>query len=663
MRLSSEFFSGDRPDFLTFADDADAHGFLNADARDGVVGGKTSLTVSEAADRLLRGEPGWSHALNTGATVTYAFRATAPTDMPNGVTGFTPFNAAQILQAEKALQSWSDVANIRFVRVAEGGYSNEASILFANYGSGESGAAAFAYYPGNTAHGSRSGDVWINASLSYNTNPTPTNYGGMVLVHELGHAIGLAHPADYDAAPGKALTYAANADYYEDSRQYTVMSYFGEANTGGAFGGVYASSPLLDDIAAAQLAYGANMTTRTGDTTYGFNSNAGRDGFSASSASTRLVFAVWDAGGVDTLDFSGYRVAQTIDLREGFFSSVGGQTGNVTIAMGAVIENAIGGAAADIITGNAAANRLIGGGGGDSLDGGRGLDSAGYSGRFAGYALSPLTNGGWSVRDTVGADGADTIINIETLTFTDRTVSVVDSRVAAVMSSVLRLAPFSDSAEALTQSLAAGMAAGGDHNAAIAQVLKTADATSAVAVLSYQFFTGKTPTIAGMDYLVAPDGPNANNLNSAYYQDFEYSNRYINFAVNLGKVGEGAGTFATGYGELSLFEATRKAYATIFGAAPGDQKVRDLLDVTFNLSGQTMTRADYFAYYGQDGLSGQGTKAAMVGWLLAEAQKADIGVYARSSDAFFSEQVSHNVYGVDLIGTYARPEYILVAEG
>ena len=31
------------------------------------------------------------------------------------------------------------------------------------------------------------------------------------------------------------------------------------------------------DILAAQIMYGADMTTRTGDTTYGFNSNAGRD--------------------------------------------------------------------------------------------------------------------------------------------------------------------------------------------------------------------------------------------------------------------------------------------------------------------------------------------------------------------------------------------------
>lgn len=629
--------------------------FVDADSRTGTIDGKKSLTVEQAASQLLRGEPGWSAALYVPATVTYAYRSTAPNTMPTDTGGFSRFNAAQIAQTEKALQSWADVANITFVRVGQGAsdedaYSDSASILFGNFSTGESDAAGFAYYPGNTAASSRSGDVWLKSTLGYNTNPSASNYGGMVIVHEIGHAIGLAHPAEYDASETEPVTYAKHAEYYEDSRQYTVMSYFGEANTGGSFQGAYASSPLLDDIAAAQMAYGANMNTRTGDTVYGFNATAGRDWFLATSSSSKLVFAVWDAGGVDTLDFSGYKVNQIIDLRSGYFSSVGGLKGNVTIAMNAVIENAIGGSGIDTINGNAADNRLVGGSGADVLDGGKGIDTAVFSGAFANYKVTAGVDGAWSVADRVAGDGTDSLLNIERLAFSDRTVSLVDSRVATAVSNILRLTTFSAAAEPITQSLGASMATGASYTDAIGQVAKAALSTSSVAVMSYQFFTGKTPTAAGMDYLVNPDGVNGNNLNSAYYQSFNLENRYINFAVNLGKVGEGAAKFTADYGGLTLFEATRKAYATIFGPTPTDEKIHALID----------TRADYFAAYGQDGLNGQGTKAAMVGWLMAEAGKANVGVYAKSADALFMDQATQDAFGVDLVAVYAKPEYSLI---
>ena len=75
-----------------------------------------------------------------------------------------------------------------------------------------------------------------------------------------------------------------------------------------------------------------------------------------------------------------------------------------------------------------------------------------------------------------------------------------------------------------------------------------------------------------MDFLVSPTGPNTNDLNSAYDRSFNLENRYINFAVNLGKNGAGAAGFNARYGALSLFEATRTAYATIFGEAPSDTR-------------------------------------------------------------------------------------------
>jgi len=360
--------------------------FLDASERGGTYASKPSFTIDRAAKQLTGFDPdtgqpypGWSSAPGVGFTVTYAFRSTAPLDMPGDTAGFSRFNSAQIAQTELALQAWADVANIRFTRVGsgaagEGAYSNNAAILFGNYSSGEDGAAAFANYPGNTSFGSTAGDVWVNSTAGSNSSPSIGNYGGQVLIHEIGHAIGLSHPGEYNADANTTFTYAGDAEYYEDSRQYTVMSYFGETNTGANFQGRYSAVPLLDDIAGAQLEYGVNWTTRTGDTVYGFNSTAERVWFAATSSTTKLIFAVWDAGGTDTLDFSGYFNSQVIDLREGFFSNVGGLVGNVAVAKGAVIENAKGGSGADQMNGNAAANAIYGGSGGDTLQGFEGRD-------------------------------------------------------------------------------------------------------------------------------------------------------------------------------------------------------------------------------------------------------------------------------------------------
>ena len=387
--------------------------YLNDDQRGGLApNGKTSFTIDEAAIRLTGGEPGWNAAMGQAWTVTYAYRSTAPATMPSDTGGFSRFEAPQINQAELALKSWSDVANITFIRVGagvsgEGAYSDQASILLGNYSTGEAGSAAFAYYPGNPNFSSASGDLWVNSTLSYNANPSAANFGGQVLVHELGHTIGLAHPSDYNASANSTLSYVSDASYFEDSRQYTVMSYFGGYNTGADLPG-YAAAPLVDDIAAIQLIYGANMSTRTGDTVYGFHSTADEPWLQLTSQNSIAQFAVWDAGGRDTFDFSGYGNAQLIDLRQGFFSDVGGYVGNVAIARGADIENAIGGSGADVINGNSLDNVLDGGAGNDTLNGGNGDDT------LVGGAGDDVLSGG-AGRDifvfSASNSGTDTVLD------------------------------------------------------------------------------------------------------------------------------------------------------------------------------------------------------------------------------------------------------------
>jgi serralysin len=188
----------------------------------------------------------------------------------------------------------------------------------------------------------------------------------------------------------------------------------------------------------------------------------------------------------------------------------------------------------------------------------------------------------------------------------------------------------------------------------LAQALTTiehyGDATTSVATIAYEFFTGKTPTAGGYNYLIN-SAANPDNLNSAYYAQFNEENRYINFAVNLGKDGAGMANFQRDYGGLNLHDAMTQAYTTIFGFAPAAGKIDGLLSAQIT---PTETRADYFAAYGLDGPGGQGTKAAAVGWLMVEAVKADLGTYAQANDHFLAALAGGTAqYNVDLLSVYA----------
>ncbi len=310
---------------------------------------------------------------NPGPTqITYSFKG-------NG-NGIVAMNADQMFWTGEALKTWEAVADIVFVYDASG----NGQIAFGTEDLGEDTA------------GEKSGQVGdkVNVSLNNNTkvttddptllNPTRGSYGFHTLIHEIGHALGLKHPGNYNGADGTADPPYLNPS--NDSWKYSVMSYNGNGGNGTQYFGtnVAPETPMLYDMIAIANLYDRNLNYNSGDNVYSWNTN---DAFFAT---------LWDMGGTDYISAATQVNGVEINLNPGSYSSIGpssdGSTnparGNLGIGFSWVenfysytwIENAIGSLNRDTIEGNILSNQLYGLEGDDYIDG--------YSSSVANYTYS-----------------------------------------------------------------------------------------------------------------------------------------------------------------------------------------------------------------------------------------------------------------------------------
>ena len=273
--------------------------------------------------------------------------------------------------------------------------------------------------------------------LAYNRSTWDTysdQQQAWIVLHELGHTLGLQHPAGL--AP--AL----------DFSQYTIMSYDWFSLGDEDFGEGLPLTPMALDIAVLQAKYGPTTANVT-DTRYVLSRLAAdTDGSDGMIQNGRGYICIWDTGGVDTLSYGGTtnallnlnaatltpnvrtgdladvisdvaassrifaalstktqaEIADPVATAGGFFSSLvtGGtrEAGGFTIANGARIESASGGSGNDLLLGNEFANTLRGGAGLDELFGGSGDDSldgeAGDDRAFGGFGADTIADAGGS---------------------------------------------------------------------------------------------------------------------------------------------------------------------------------------------------------------------------------------------------------------------------
>jgi serralysin len=376
----------------------------------------TTATLDLLANQLTTGY--W--AANGGGKRAFALDATR--EVTVNLSGLE--SAEERAVARAALDAWTDVSGIIFVDASGGG---TAQINFDN----EDLSAAYAY---STLTGNTIVESYVNIPNDWNADPISINsYWFQTYMHEIGHAIGLGHAGNYN---GLAVWGQSNK-FSNDSWQATVMSYFSQdenPNLGGA-SHAFTATLMAADIIAIQSLYGTNVQTRADDTVYGNNSNvdgylgdifdqwlAGAPEDEAVYIGNPVTLTIFDTGGNDTLDVSGRTVAQKVDLRQEAKSNVAGLIGNIIIARGTLIENAIGGDGSDRLIGNYYANELTGNGGADVLYGLGGSDTLlGGNGNdtLIGGAGADLMFGG------AGADKFDGGTEIDTVSYEASTTALI----------------------------------------------------------------------------------------------------------------------------------------------------------------------------------------------------------------------------------------------
>jgi serralysin len=337
-------------------------------------------------------------------------------------------NATQRAGVERAFAYLSSLINVTFK--ASDATDGSADI---NFGMNTQSASAGYATPPN-ASGNHNVFVMLAGNASTNSSFEAGSYGWETLIHEIGHAMGLKHPGNYNAGGGGASPpYLSSA---LDNRRYSVMSYKQSADasvvtatqvSGGtsySASGLNPSTYMREDIAALQFLYGAATSSDAQSAAAAFQTSTFDSGWKG-------FETLWTPGGAK-LDASASTQSTIVDLRPGAFSSINAnpapsayvasfpkqvqsfiRTNNtyfgyndVALAYGSSITEADGGSGNDA---------FFDGGYSATIDGGGGVNVVYLSGSRADWRANGAALSGTTAKDgSLTLSGSTSLVNVVT---------------------------------------------------------------------------------------------------------------------------------------------------------------------------------------------------------------------------------------------------------